>query len=63
MVSGWFVCNGLVRFGIWVAWVALGWLCLLDGWFGWRWADFWVVHLAGSRWYLGLVWCKGKELG
>ena len=40
MVSEWFVCKGLVRFGILVVWVALGWLCLLDVWFGWRWADF-----------------------
>ena len=48
MVSGWFVCNRLVRFGIWVVWVTLGWLCLLDGWFGWRWADF--------GWYIWLVY-------
>ena len=34
MVSGWFVCKGLVRFGICVVWVALGWLCLLDGCLG-----------------------------
>ena len=33
MVSGWFECNGLVRFGRWVVWVVLGWLCLVDGWF------------------------------
>ena len=28
VVSGWVECNGLVRFGRWVVWVALGWLCL-----------------------------------
>ena len=52
MVSGWFVCNGLVRFGIWAVWVALGWLCLLDGWFGWRKADFgWYIWLVyGGTW-------------
>ena len=33
MVSGSFECNGLVRFGRWVVWVVLGWLCLVDGWF------------------------------
>ena len=58
MVSGWFECNGLVMFGRWVVWVALGWLCLVDGWFrvalGW----FSVLLLAGLRWYLGLVWWK-----
>ena len=42
--------------------MALGWLCLLDGWFGWRWADlggtfswFTVVH--------GTVLLESKELG
>ena len=34
MVRGCFECNRLVRFGRWVVWVALGWLCLVDGWFG-----------------------------
>ena len=41
LVDGWF---GVVMFGRWVVWVALGW--------------FWVVLLAGLRWYLGLVWRK-----
>ena len=48
VVSGSFECNGLVKFGRWVVWVALGWLCLVDGWFGWRWAGF--------GWYFWLVY-------
>ena len=54
MVSGWFECNGLVRFG---RWVALGWLCLVDGWFGLALGWFWVVLFADLRWYR-LVWWK-----
>ena len=42
--------------------MALGWLCLLYGWFGWRWADFggtfgWFTVVPGT----GLV--ESKELG
>ena len=42
--------------------MALGWLCLLDWWFGWRWADFgwyigWFTVVPGT----GLV--ESKELG
>ena len=52
MVSGWVECNGLVKFGRWVVWGGVG--LVLGGTFGW----FWVVLLAGLRWYLGLVWWK-----
>ena len=55
MVSGWFECNGLVRFGRLVVWVTYGWKCLVDGWFGVALGWFCVVLLAGLRWYLGLV--------
>ena len=58
MFSVWFECNGLIRFGTCVVWVALGWLCLVDGWFGVALSWFRVVLLAGLRWYLGLVWWK-----
>ena len=62
MVSGWFECNGLVRFGRWVVWVALGWLCLVDGWFGLALGWFWVVRIC---WFTvvrtGLVESKGLE--
>ena len=38
--------------------MALGLLCLVDGWFGMALGWFWVVLLAGLRWYLGLVCWK-----
>ena len=49
VLSGWFECIGLVRFGRWVVPVALGWLSLVDRWFGVALGWFWVVLLAGLR--------------
>ena len=60
MVSGWFECNGLVRFGRWVVWMVLGWLCLVDGWFGLGLGWFWVVLFVGFNVLrTGLVESKG----
>ena len=42
--------------------MALGWLCLLDGWFGWFWADSgWYIWLVYGGTGLGLVKCKVRS--
>ena len=46
MVRGCFECNGLVMFGRWVVWVALGW------WYFW----FTVVPRTGLVESKGLGW-------
>ena len=58
MVSGGLGGIGVLMFGRWVVWVALGWLCLVDGWhwagFGWY---FWLFYDSTMVWWK----VKGKD--
>ena len=62
---GWYWCVKWVVSVKWADYVwkmcclgGVGWLCLVDGWFGVAFSWFMVVLLAGLRWYLGLIWWK-----